>query len=1266
MDLKNTYSTYSTYCNELRSADEKMKMGPLAPVGHPGVSLDFKSSAVVKYTSVKFPVQFSTIRLDTDLNHPPSDRYRSGYFMFSDHHMRPGPSKFSDFLSLNLADTYKDLVGKVDVISSSKNIKDLLKMPYSNSPHISIMVHRVSKTVLLEEFDVHKNLIKMQAEEWSWLKKYYENVIAKGQEDKTKWLVSANQKRDSFTENMYMNLLRHSFAASVGGKDCTALETAEDKSRQVHHIPDSSDDLKGFHHETLWKFEDISMLIDSDLPIFGSGETPRPCISLRLRDARSPPINILTGLDYWLDNLMSNVPEVAMCYHVNGIVKKYEVMRTEDIPNLENSRFDPNEVLDIAQNIMSFIRRNAAVEGHTYWLYKSENDDMVKLYDLTDYCKNEISEGDNPFTVPVGLLCHRVGTNLKRSGQRRMADARAMFENCLRLLDETKHAQICAEAHFHLSDMWVPDKSVHDVWQEKGKISEPPSDLYDEDENSSDENNGQEPKARTHRDHLSVDNVKAIKGENKSYLEKFPEGEEIKNSVALKELVVRGMVKKKAWEVIQACRIAGTTDERCKMALSHIRKGLNCVDKDLPRGKNIGLVEKQQTCSPSKAIPLFYKPLNLYRKVNTHDTESDSDTKDEISSESDKKEDISSGSDRKEDISSGSDRKEDISSGSDRKEDISSVSDRKEDISSGSESEPRMSDTFSAIPLHYKMESQDKDNTLSGSIGHLTLKVTLTNEVLENADDELSSSLDEENDGKFHSKTWHDQAKFQLLRKAAITYFVLAKEFFEIKKYGHTLRHLRYAIHCYESIELINKSVRNENQDKELYLMLLYLAAKARCCISSNWPQCHRDFEDLGEEEAAILHSAQALLATPKNSWIYEWPISQESNMLAANDLYEIASKLLVLDKKPAGFKVEMKKNHAACILNLGNTQMEICKEKVITNKETYEAIKAVWDKSMRNYLKAISMFESVNDKNTAGYICSNVAYLHVLAAAAINNSNTQVTLTPSEKDHLQKSIEWYEEGLSKYERGEAMDDARENVYHNMRMQYQEMALRYFRIPSGKVTEQDLRTMKELIQKSLSYCFLDSGGKHLKKSQICAGLNHLNLARIFDVESVNCTNAARKRNLKQKMEESFQKSFDIYGLIKWRRSQMCVKFCWIDTLLEETKTLTVQAKKKIVRAVFSHLCDLTAPLVALNFNDYDGEDSMDIYSTNFSAVKKLLLILNGAFCSFLKMESTNIAVKKLYERSLRLTSLTEMEHLQQPLVNILTDLKTLLATEALH
>lgn len=47
------------------------------------------------------------------------------------------------------------------------------------------------------------------------------------------------------------------------------------------------------------------------------------CVSLCAffcRDMQKP-ITVLTGMDYWLDNLMCNVPELAMCFHVDGIVQ---------------------------------------------------------------------------------------------------------------------------------------------------------------------------------------------------------------------------------------------------------------------------------------------------------------------------------------------------------------------------------------------------------------------------------------------------------------------------------------------------------------------------------------------------------------------------------------------------------------------------------------------------------------------------------------------------------------------------------------------------------------------------------------------------------------------------------------------------------------------------------------------------------------------------------------------------------------------------------
>lgn len=53
-------------------------------------------------------------------------------------------------------------------------------------------------------------------------------------------------------------------------------------------------------------------------------------------------------------------------------LQKYEMIKTEDIPNLENSNFSTKVIKDIAQNILSFLKSNCTKEGHTYWLFKGK------------------------------------------------------------------------------------------------------------------------------------------------------------------------------------------------------------------------------------------------------------------------------------------------------------------------------------------------------------------------------------------------------------------------------------------------------------------------------------------------------------------------------------------------------------------------------------------------------------------------------------------------------------------------------------------------------------------------------------------------------------------------------------------------------------------------------------------------------------------------------------------------------------------------------
>lgn len=72
---------------------------------------------------------------------------------------------------------------------------------------------------------------------------------------------------------------------------------------------------------------------------------------------------------YW-----SRIPvllNVSVVFFLYGFdLQKYEMIKTEDIPHLENSTFSTRVVKDIAQNILSFLKSNCTKEGHTYWLFK--------------------------------------------------------------------------------------------------------------------------------------------------------------------------------------------------------------------------------------------------------------------------------------------------------------------------------------------------------------------------------------------------------------------------------------------------------------------------------------------------------------------------------------------------------------------------------------------------------------------------------------------------------------------------------------------------------------------------------------------------------------------------------------------------------------------------------------------------------------------------------------------------------------------------------
>ena len=85
--------------------------------------------------------------------------------------------------------------------------------------------------------------------------------------------------------------------------------------------------------------------------------------------------------------------------------QNYELVETEEIPNLEDSTFSPQVVKDIAQNVLSFLKSNATQEGHTYWLFKGKNVQFMLSKISTCINQNEEILHTSPFYAHGCLLC---------------------------------------------------------------------------------------------------------------------------------------------------------------------------------------------------------------------------------------------------------------------------------------------------------------------------------------------------------------------------------------------------------------------------------------------------------------------------------------------------------------------------------------------------------------------------------------------------------------------------------------------------------------------------------------------------------------------------------------------------------------------------------------------------------------------------------------------------------------------------------------------
>ncbi|KAM9365535.1 erythroid differentiation-related factor 1 [Pholidichthys leucotaenia] len=596
---------------------------------------EIKSRAVVKYSAAPPPATYALLQEKTDLKLPPANWLRENAQLGSAGTTVLGSSsKSKPFSSFGMAYDFIDCIGDdVDVVSDSENIKKLLKIPYSKS-HVSMAVHRVGRTLLLDELDIQELVMRSsQSGDWTWLKEFYQRLMdqkwQRKKKSKERWYQKAILSKflyysingDGAAESAAENLnegeeengaeeLNSSWptaftstppdteepdalkqeSVSVDSTFALGQVTSIPKERNLPTIFNEGENSQGLRNDfvrnIMWTFEDIHMLVGSNMPIFGGGRYP--AVSLRLRD-NNKPINILTGIDYWLDNLMCNVPELVMCFHVNGIVQKYEMIKTEDIPHLENSTFSTRVVKDIAQNILSFLKSNCTKEGHTYWLFKASGSDIVKLYDLTTLCEEaEDEKCQNPFTLPVAVLLYKVASNLMlkaRQNRKHYGTIRTLLLNCVKLLDQERHPQIIASAHYMLSELFQLDEPLEEDGGESlraGGSEDSYSDDDGEEEDlteDSDDDGSYSNCSRPQDDSKAVAVIRSV-GEL-SVPEKYTSTHQIRPSCAFP--------------------VSQDKEERCRHVLSYVLKGLKAVDGSIKKESDLPAAD------PNTPIPLKYE-----------------------------------------------------------------------------------------------------------------------------------------------------------------------------------------------------------------------------------------------------------------------------------------------------------------------------------------------------------------------------------------------------------------------------------------------------------------------------------------------------------------------------------------------------------------------------------------------------------------------------------------------------------------------------------
>ncbi|KAG9416513.1 hypothetical protein AC1031_000912 [Aphanomyces cochlioides] len=366
----------------------------------------------------------------------------------------------------------------VDIVSSTETMKHVFSMPYTSSPR-SVAIHRVGRKLVVGT--------RVESESQRISRRYKKNQAPKQRHLVSDMPVQRSPTRvgnpffdkdwDYDEEDMSEEAGHRLVTDPETGEiflvcdDDIAAPTLEDKAQaNVQHdlhdrflhdaLSRASFPLEltitetthpsllhpsSFQQLVRWQFNSIELLMGSNTVIFKHNTTDE-LTSVRLHDDQSK-LTSLVCLDTWLDNVMNNLHQTAFCFHRDGHVQGYQMVRTEDLPFVqEPAIFDAHTVFHNAQSILLFLQHHCVDEAQTYWLTKAPQGSL-HLFQLP-------SKVSTTADHTVGMLCYELANSIAVTPNE-IRRVRRLYSKCIQLVDAKARPDVIARACLSLGNTFI-------------------------------------------------------------------------------------------------------------------------------------------------------------------------------------------------------------------------------------------------------------------------------------------------------------------------------------------------------------------------------------------------------------------------------------------------------------------------------------------------------------------------------------------------------------------------------------------------------------------------------------------------------------------------------------------------------------------------------------------------------------------------------------------------------------------------------------------